>query len=61
MTWNKKWDEVHKPFDELSRLLKCNDYCEKRCVFPDVGTGAGCPLNEFEDRVMDALGIRIED
>ena len=50
--------ELRNMFGRLAAILHCNDYCEKRCVFPDVGTGAGCPLNEFEDRVRDVIGER---
>ena len=39
-----------------SVILPCNEHCETECVFKDVGKGAGCPLNEFEDRVLEALG-----
>lgn len=51
-----KSDEVRNLFDELGKLLECDGSCSRRCVFPEIGEGAGCPLNEFEDRVMDAIG-----
>ena len=46
--------QVHELMRQLAEILKCNDCCEERCVFPEVGTGAGCPLNEFEDKVLEA-------
>lgn len=56
---NERFDrkqEVRDVMRRLSYLLQCNDSCEKRCVFPDIGTGEGCPLNEFEDRIYEAIG-----
>ena len=51
-----KQEKVRDMFWRLSVIIGCNDCCEKRCVFNDVGTGAGCPLNEFEDKVIEAIG-----
>ena len=59
MTWNRE-EKVRKAFRELGYLLQCNDFCEERCVFPEIGEGAGCPLNDFEDKVMEAIGRRPE-
>ena len=50
--------ELRNMFGKLSAILHCSDYCEKRCVFPEVGTSAGCPLNEFEDKVREVIGER---
>lgn len=49
---------VRNMFSSLSNILRCSDCCEQRCVFPEVGEGAGCPLNEFEDKVLEALGAQ---
>ncbi len=51
-------DKIRDMFSSLSSILRCNDCCEQRCVFPEVGEGAGCPLNEFEDKVLEALGVQ---
>lgn len=42
-------------FDEIGAIMGCDDSCEERCVFYEVGTGPGCPLNQFRDRIDDVL------
>ena len=51
-----KQEEIRELFSRLAGVLGCNGTCEERCVFYDVGTGPGCPLNQFEDRCVEALG-----
>ena len=50
-----KGQEVRNIMRRLSYLLQCNDICETRCVFPEIGRGDGCPLNDFEDRLYEAV------
>ena len=47
-------------FHEISRIIGCNAICESRCVFPEVGSGVGCPLNQFRDSVDYACGLKEE-
>ena len=57
---NERFDrkeEVRRIMNRLSSLLQCNVVCERRCVFPEVGRGDGCPLNDFEDRLYEAIGV----
>lgn len=51
--------ELDEMFRRMSVILHCNDWCEEKCVFEDVGTGAGCPLNEFRDRIDDVMGTEV--
>lgn len=50
-----EYAKLTKVSDELTGLLNCRDHCEERCVFSDIGTGEGCPINEFINRVEDAM------
>ena len=55
---NERFDreqEVRGVMRRLAYLLQCNDFCEKRCVFPEVGKGDGCPLNDLEDKLHEAI------
>lgn len=55
--WLTKADYARRLMQEFgTHVLPCNEHCENECVFKDVGVGCGCPLNEFEDRVLEALG-----
>lgn len=52
----RKLDRI---FDELGDMLDCSGTCREECVFPDVGTSPnGCPLNQFRDRVDEAMERR---
>lgn len=55
--WRTRAEYLGDLISLISRqILPCTEHCERECVFKDVGKGAGCPLLEFEDRVLEALG-----
>lgn len=48
--------EMDRFFDWIGELMGCDEQCNQECVFPDVGTrGCRCPINEFRDRVEEAI------
>ena len=56
-TWRTKAEYLHDIMSIIGRdIVPCNEQCEAECVFKDIGTDAGCPINEFEDRVLEVIG-----
>lgn len=58
MITSEQYMRLTRASDEIAYMLGCNKCCEERCAFPDIGTGEGCPINEFFDRVENAIERR---
>lgn len=55
--WLTSADIIRNAMREIGKAIDCKGHCKERCVFPDVGKEAGCPLLEFEDRCLEAIGV----
>lgn len=52
-------DRLDMLFEEIGEIMGCNERCETECVYPEVGTDVGCPLNQFRASIDYIVGQKL--